>query len=705
MGRFAGLITAFGMAAGLSAAAAAELPAAPGGEWREWRSASFVAFSDASEGVVRRVLLDLEEMRAVLEETATLQVEAPVPTVLYLFRDRRSFEPYALDDHGGADRIAGFFTRREDLGFIAIDGDRRRSASETVFHEYVHHLLSDAAPGLPLWLEEGLAELYQTFEVAGGTARVGLPIDAHLAGLRQEGLLPLDLMRSVHRDHPVYRGGDHRGRFYAQSWAMVHYLLLGAEDRRGQVARFVDLLGRGTPEDVAFAEAFGEPSTLQDALEGYVQRRTLPFVRVPVTVTLSDDVRGRLLSPAEAWARLGQLLAVQRPPRAEAGDHFRAALEHDPSHGLALSGLAGLAEERADWESAAELHRRAAEAAPSDPHVLFRSGASLLERGGSPTDAIRLLRAAVRLAPSLGPAWTHLAAALELVGDDPAETLRVARAAVDRMPSDRDTLSRLVRLEVRAGPVGRAEEVVRDAPLRNPLDRRRLVSTLVATLANEAADAMVDDRLDEAERLVTRAEVWLDAAHDERLRGRLVELRSTIRTARLVDRYLEAARLAVAGQREDAVRILDDVLAAEPGETLRKAATGLRERMLAPRPTPTPHPAGAIMLVSPGEVDAVNERIAAGDLDGAIERLEELDRRVDRGARSWIDVKLEELRRARDHNRFAERYNRAVDLLEGGRPEAAVAVLDELLEGLSPGPDADAARRLRDRAASAAGRP
>lgn len=420
-------------------------------------------------------------------------------------------------------------TRREDLGFIAIDGDRRRSASETVFHEYVHHLLSGAAPGLPLWLEEGLAELYQTFEVAGGTARVGLPIDAHLAGLRQEGLLPLDLMRSVHRDHSVYRGGDHRGRFYSQSWAMVHYLLLGAEDRRGQVARFVDLLGRGAPEGVAFADAFGEPSTLQDGLAAYVERRTLPFVRVPVTVTLSDDVRGRLLPPAEAWARLGQLLAVQRPPRAEAEDHFRAALEHDPSHGLALSGLAGLAEERADWESAAELHRRAAEAAPSDPHVLFRSGAYLLERGGSPSEAIRLLRAAVGLAPSLGPAWTHLAAALDLVGDDPEETLRVARAAV--------------------------------------------------------------------------------------------------------------------------------------------------------------------------------ERIAAGDLDGAIDRLEELDRRVERGARSWIDVKLEELRRARDHNRFAERYNRAVDLLEGGRPDAAVAVLDELLESLSPGPDADAARRLRDRAASAAGRP
>ncbi len=705
MGRFAEGVAAIGAAVVVAVAGADELPAVPGGEWREWRSGSFVAVSDAPEEMVRRVLLDLEEMRAVLEQTATLQAEAPVPTVLYLFHDRRSFEPYALDGHGGADRIAGFFARREDLGFMAIDGDRRRSASETVFHEYVHHLLSHAAPGLPLWLEEGLAELYQTFEVAAGTARVGLPIEAHLLALRLEGLLPLELVRSVHRDHPVYRGGDHRGRFYAQAWAMAHYLLLGAEDRRGQVARFVDLLARGTAEDDAFDDAFGDPDTLREELARYLERRILPSLQVPVTVTLQDDVRGRALSAAETWTRLGELLAVQLPPRPEADDHFRAALAHDPAHGPALSGLAGLAEGRADWSAATELHRRAAASAPSDAHVRFRSGAYLLERGDAAVDAIDHLRAAVEIEPGLGPAWTHLAAALELVGGDPAQALRVARAAAERMPSDRDSLARLVRLEVRAGPAGRAEAAVREAALRDPADRRRLASTLVATLANEAAEALVDDRIEVAERLLDRAEAWVAAVHDPRLARRLEELRATIRSARLVDRYLEAVRLAVAGQRADAVRILDEVLASKPDEKLHSVAAALRDRMLAPRPTPTPHPAGAITLVSPGEVQAVNERIAAGDLDGAIELLEELDRRVDRGARSWIDVKLEELRRARDHNRFAERYNRAVELLNGGRPGAAVVVLDELLATLGPGADADTAKRLRDRAADAAARP
>ena len=52
---------------------------------------------------------------------------------------------------------------------------------KVIFHEYAHLLLRRNQPFWPLWLSEGMAEIYATFEVNGRDhARIGLPIDHHL---------------------------------------------------------------------------------------------------------------------------------------------------------------------------------------------------------------------------------------------------------------------------------------------------------------------------------------------------------------------------------------------------------------------------------------------------------------------------------------------------------------------------------------------
>ena len=41
----------------------------------------------------------------------------------------------------------------------------------TIFHEYVHLVIDNVSDGMPLWLNEGLAEYYSTFLVDGGHGR------------------------------------------------------------------------------------------------------------------------------------------------------------------------------------------------------------------------------------------------------------------------------------------------------------------------------------------------------------------------------------------------------------------------------------------------------------------------------------------------------------------------------------------------------
>ena len=107
---------------------------------------------------------------------------------------------------------------------------------DTAFHEYVHLHLKDSLPGAPLWLNEGLAEFYGALQFARGEALLGAPILPYVYLLRSSELLPLTTLFAIDGRSPHYNEQDKSGIFYGQSWALVHYLMLGADGARQQVA-------------------------------------------------------------------------------------------------------------------------------------------------------------------------------------------------------------------------------------------------------------------------------------------------------------------------------------------------------------------------------------------------------------------------------------------------------------------------------------
>ena len=113
----------------------------------------------------------------------------------------------------------------------------------TIVHEYVHVLFD--APGLPLWLSEGIADYYSTTTLSRDRRRVvlGDRIPAHLAQASR-WWVPLSQVLSVPRSARL-SNDDTDMSFYAESWLLVHYLMRGTPARGAQIARFLDLLAGG----------------------------------------------------------------------------------------------------------------------------------------------------------------------------------------------------------------------------------------------------------------------------------------------------------------------------------------------------------------------------------------------------------------------------------------------------------------------------
>jgi len=137
--------------------------------WIQVATRNFTLFSNASDEFAVDIGLSLESLRQVL---AGLQpdrtLNSPAPTLIYVFNDRRNFEPFKPRYRGKAANVDGQFLGDEDANLVGLGAVRGDHTHHVVYHEYLHVFTHDNMPNLPTWLDEGLAEYYSTFEFADG---------------------------------------------------------------------------------------------------------------------------------------------------------------------------------------------------------------------------------------------------------------------------------------------------------------------------------------------------------------------------------------------------------------------------------------------------------------------------------------------------------------------------------------------------------
>ena len=210
-------------------------------------------------------------------------------------------------------RLGGFYQLSYDRNFAIIRTDVRGTGPlgyRALYHEYTHAYLHHNYCGLPVWLDEGLAEFYGNTSIEGKEAGVGMPNTIQLRLLKENRLLPVDQLVTIDRTSPLYNTREHSGIFYAESWALVHYLSI-SPDMRGQdlINKYLRALHASDDPIEAATQTFGDPKKLSEKLESYIHNPTFPYERVPLQSKLSEkDFTVRTLSPAEGTLALADFL-------------------------------------------------------------------------------------------------------------------------------------------------------------------------------------------------------------------------------------------------------------------------------------------------------------------------------------------------------------------------------------------------------------
>jgi tetratricopeptide (TPR) repeat protein len=331
--------------------------------------------------------------------------------------------------------VAGYFVPGP-MNYIAILADRDYDYSDVIFHEYVHVAAERALGDMPLWLGEGLAEFYSSFQpVDGGRkARIGTAYQGHLSRLQRE-FMPLATLAAVDHQSPYYNERDKSSIFYAESWALLHFLRIGADGKyAARLASFLEGVLDGLPFERACVERLG--TTLQ-ALEGelrqYLSSLYFKHLDVPLPEALGriERLEATPVIEAEAHAQLAQLLLAVKAP-----DDARAHLDHavgvDPGQPLALARLADLAAEAGKYGDALPLAQRAGQAAsPTYLSQYYRASAIDRSSRGAGADLAAVVAAwlqVVTLNPSLAEGHARLAQARADTGTE----LELARQAQQR---------------------------------------------------------------------------------------------------------------------------------------------------------------------------------------------------------------------------------------------------------------------------------
>jgi hypothetical protein len=158
--------------------------------------------------------------------------------------------------------------QRNEAAFRQAQRRLFQRLSHEAFHAYLATCVYPASEGeVPRWLNEGLAQIFETALVEAGELRMGHAdkerLDAVRAALRKGALLPLaELLRSGPRQFQVAHAAERQAsdRHYLASWALAFYLtferrLLGTR----ALDDYVKATGRGDDPLKAFEELVGQP--------------------------------------------------------------------------------------------------------------------------------------------------------------------------------------------------------------------------------------------------------------------------------------------------------------------------------------------------------------------------------------------------------------------------------------------------------------
>jgi Flp pilus assembly protein TadD len=418
--------------------------AAASSGWVEVDSPHFVIVSNAGDKDARKAAIQFEQIRAVFREAlpATQKNEGPVITIIAVKDDKSLGELLPEYWAKGHAHPAGMFESSMNQFYIAIELDAQGpNPYETIYHEYYHSLTMPYYPDLPTWLSEGLADFFGNSEIDGKNALVGTAAPELLYQLQTNPLIPLETLFRVDRSSPYYNEDSKVTMFYAESWALVHYLMIGDNQaHKPMLTAYLKALDAGDKQDHAATKAFGDVTKLQNNLQDYVGRRAFYQLRYPAPAKIVDsDLKARAISEADADAYKGGLFII-RGRTQEARTALDRAIALDPKNARAYENLAITQFSTGDRK---EALASASQAIALDPRSMlaryFRAYLTFNEAPEEKNPQIEEdLRASIGGNPAFAPPYGLLAVYMTSQDENLPEALTFAQKAVSLEPGNAD---------------------------------------------------------------------------------------------------------------------------------------------------------------------------------------------------------------------------------------------------------------------------
>jgi tetratricopeptide (TPR) repeat protein len=552
--------------------------------WMTVAAGEFRIYSNASERQTKDIATNLLRMREAIGKITRLNVHAPLPTYVFVFKNERSFAPYrdALFQRKNAS-ISGAFLSGRNANFIVMDGGAGVGSEHVIYHELTHYFVRNTTPGLPLWLSEGLAEYYSSFSVNGDKINIGKPLVEHVQWLRVHSLLPLAQHFAVNQHSPEYSEGTRQGSFYAQSWALAHYFLTD-DVRRKQLAQFLAKIGAGKSNDEAFRSAFGvDYAAVEQELRSYLRKPSMMFITykldelaVPELPGMRDATRDELLYA------LGLMYAWNRGTQSDAEALLNEATRINARNAEAYAVLGYLREMQKDAAGATALYEKAVAMGSQDATVYVMYGRSIVDRSRAVADVQRarqLFERATQLDANSASAWGGVC--MTYVGEpgNPATGIAACETTLGLAASDEETALNLMHLYANNG---RREDAKR-------VFDRLLVKSSNPEYVSDARETLLVADLREAERLYASGNVddaillirpIASATTDDALRkhAQTIVAQYDSRIARLQETKAidDIIGKANAGKMKDALAALDALLPKVTDEATRRELLKMR---------------------------------------------------------------------------------------------------------------------------------
>ena len=456
--------------------------------WISVRSRYFQLIGNAGEKDVRQVANRLEQFREVFTRLfPKAKFISPVPTTVIVFKSDKSYSPFRSNPN-----IAGYFQPGPDVNYITLTTELRgeQDPFTVIFHEYTHLLVNSTLGNVPIWFNEGLAEYYSSFAISDDRkVTLGKPIGHHVYLLRESKMLPLPTLFQVDHKSPHYNERDKQSIFYAQSWALVHYLIQkpGGSDA---IDKFMGLMNSNVSLDDAFQQSFQTTfEKMEKEIRAYIRHDSYPVTvgKFEQKVDFDTQLQVAPLSEADAQAYLGDLLLHSN--RTDSEEYLKKALALDANHPMANASLAMLRVREGKIEEARSNLARAVTANSQNylihyyyAYALSQEGmdTSHLVSGYSPENLTKMreeLRRAIDLRPDYPESYVLLAFINLVAGSELNETITMVKKILATSPGRNDLALALAQLYMRTEDFKSSREIL-ERLTQNPQMREQAQSLL-----------------------------------------------------------------------------------------------------------------------------------------------------------------------------------------------------------------------------------